>query len=90
MWDDGTDAPVLHGGSRPGRAANVDRNRLQGARQVYDDYSPSAPTYNPELFRRRFRMNRQLFLRIALAVFNYDNYFTQQMDALKVPGLSPL
>jgi hypothetical protein len=90
VWDDDTGAPVQHGGSRPGRSANIDRNRVHGARQIYDDYFSTTPTYGPELFRRRFRMNRQLFLRIAAGVQKFDNYFTQMMDALKLPGLSPL
>ena len=40
------------------------RNPLQGHQRLFLDYFVDPPVYPPKLFRRRFRMNRSLFLRI--------------------------
>ena len=34
------------------------RNRVEGHERLYRDYFAKLPTYSPNLFRRRFRMNR--------------------------------
>ncbi|KAF8392897.1 hypothetical protein HHK36_021137 [Tetracentron sinense] len=49
-----------------------------------------SPVYPPILFRRRFRMQRSLFLRIQYAVEAYDPYFVQKIDAIGMLGLSSL
>src|SRR5436305_9869052 len=67
-----------HGGSSTGRRV-INRERQQ-----------ENPTYNDELFRRRFRMRRSLFLPIVEAVAAHDEYFMQKRDAAMVLGLSPL
>ena len=33
------------------------RNRVEGHEKLYRDYFAKSPTYPPNLFRRRFRMN---------------------------------
>lgn len=35
-------------------------------------------------------MNKPLFLRIVNALGQWDEYFTQRVDALGQPGLSPI
>ncbi|KAJ0567004.1 putative harbinger transposase-derived protein [Helianthus annuus] len=53
------------------------------------DYFDEAPTFsNPEIFRRRFRMSKRLFLRIVDDLeANYD-YFKQKADARGTLGFT--
>lgn len=79
------------GGSRPGKAPNLDRSHLQGHQGLLRDYFVDGPQCFPaEKFRRRYRMNRNLFLRIVDAVTLHDPYFVQKPDAVGRLGLSPL
>ena len=68
----------------------IDRNHLAGHRRLYDDYFAEEPVYPPNLFRRKFRMRRSLFLRILSKVEAHEPYFTQKRNAAKKLGLSPL
>jgi hypothetical protein len=77
------------GGSRPGKRKNIDRNRNEMGKQLLSDYFGDQPTFGPELFRRRFRMRRELFLRILDDVTENDKYFLQKSDAVGVLGLLP-
>lgn len=74
----------------PGKAANVDRDRISSHRRLMGDYFNENATYDCHTFRRRFRMRRSLFLRIVDAVASHDPYFTQRRDALGMPGLSSI
>ena len=42
-----------------------ERHREEGHTLLWNDYFADNPTYSPALFRRRFRMNKSLFLRIV-------------------------
>ena len=66
------------------------RNRVEGHERLYRDYFAKSPTYPPNLFRMRFRMNRSLFVRILSNMEVYDPYFVQKNDAVGNIGLSPL
>ena len=66
------------------------RNRVKGHKRLYRDYFVEPPIYPPNLFRKRFRMNRTLFLRILFMVENYDLYFVQTKNAAEITGLSSL
>ena len=77
------------GGSKFGRK-EIDRNRLQGHLQLYNDYFSSNPTYPDEFFCRRFRMRHSLFLKLADAIVLEDTYFIQKRDAAGRLGFSPL
>ena len=66
------------------------RNRVQGHERLYRDYFAEPPIYPLNLFRRRFRMNRTIFLRILFMVENYDPYFVQTKNAVGIMGLSSL
>ncbi|XP_050248607.1 uncharacterized protein LOC126695849 [Quercus robur] len=79
-------------GSTPQRKHRqyIERNHLAGHRRLYDDYFAEEPVYPPNLFRRRFRMRRSLFLRILSRVEAHEPYFTQKRNAAKKLGLSPL
>ncbi|XP_057803251.1 uncharacterized protein LOC131018553 [Salvia miltiorrhiza] len=54
------------------------------------DYFVPNPTYTSELFRRRFHMQKSLFLRIVDVVTANDKYFQQRPDCTGRQGLSPL
>ncbi|KAK9137520.1 hypothetical protein Sjap_008114 [Stephania japonica] len=76
-------------GSVPGHAM-INRNRENVDRNLFDDYFAENPRYNEDMFRRRYRMSRNLFLRIVDAVKSRDNYFQQGRDGVGKLGLSTL
>ncbi|XP_020262358.1 uncharacterized protein LOC109838318 [Asparagus officinalis] len=76
-------------GSVPGHLV-INRGREEGNSRLYSDYFSDNPTYVANLFRRRFRMQRSLFLRIVDAVREHDNYFIQKVDGVGRLGLSTL
>ncbi|KAK8957599.1 hypothetical protein KSP39_PZI000298 [Platanthera zijinensis] len=89
-------AAQLHGdelpryrGSTPGHAV-INRGRIEGDTRLWNDYFSDHPTYGETYFRRRFRMRKNLFLRIVAAVREHDNYFIQKKDGLETLGLSTL
>ncbi|XP_026397025.1 uncharacterized protein LOC113291745 [Papaver somniferum] len=65
------------------------RNRNEGAELLWRDYFCPNPTFPPNVFRRRFRMRRQLFNRIVTDVVGVNRYFVQKIDACGVMGLNP-
>jgi hypothetical protein len=79
---------VNSGGSIPGRRT-VYRNTEEGHRRLMEDYFGPNPVYNDDLFRRRFRMKKSLFLRIMEGVMGIDAYFTQKKNCAGKSGLSP-
>ncbi|XP_066338609.1 protein ALP1-like [Miscanthus floridulus] len=76
-----------HGGSVEGHRV-LYRDREGGHDRMFRDYLADNPTYGPEIFRRRYRMSRELFLRIMNAVEAHDEYFVQKRNAANVLGLS--
>ncbi|KAK1685326.1 hypothetical protein QYE76_046174 [Lolium multiflorum] len=44
------------------------------------DYFNDDATHSPKKFRRRFRMNKELFLKIVHSVRKYDKYFMTNQD----------
>ncbi|TYZ67885.1 hypothetical protein PybrP1_012146 [[Pythium] brassicae (nom. inval.)] len=74
------------GGSLPGRAANIDRGRAAGDQRLHDDYFADRPVFGSQLFRRRFRMSRQVFERLQQGVAAADESFNQRQDAAGVGG----
>nr|VDD55450.1 unnamed protein product [Brassica oleracea] len=51
--------------NNPTRRAYIERDWELEHNQLWNDYFKKNPTYPPEMFKRRFRMNKQLFLRIV-------------------------
>ncbi|XP_024004074.1 putative nuclease HARBI1 [Eutrema salsugineum] len=77
--------------SRPKqRRAYVERDRQEGHNRLWNDYFSDIPTYPATYFRRRFRMNKSLFVRIVEKLSNEVRFFRQKRDALGKPGLSAL
>lgn len=70
------------GGSRIGRAPNLNRDSSAGHERLMQDYFVNIPVYGEHVFRRRFRMSRRLFLQIVRCLGESDVYFTQRADAL--------
>ncbi|KAL6503173.1 hypothetical protein OROHE_023802 [Orobanche hederae] len=79
-----------HGGSVP-RRRFIKRERHERHELIMNDYFKGENSkYTPEQFRRRFRMDVELFNRILEAVEGYDNYFKPKIDDVGKCGLSPL
>ena len=69
---------------------HINRPREEAHAKLVNDYFSENPLYPSNIFRRRFRMSRLLFLRIVDALGQWSPYFTQRVDALNRLGLSPL
>ncbi|XP_013632977.1 PREDICTED: uncharacterized protein LOC106338579 [Brassica oleracea var. oleracea] len=76
--------------NKPKRRAYIERDREQGQNQLWDDYFSDHPTYSADMFRRHFRMNKPLFLRIVDRLSNEVPYFQQRRNAHGRFGLSAL
>ena len=65
-------------GSKPGKARNIDRERVRFHYQLRKDYFDPNPTYNARMVRRRFRMRRELFDRIKKELLRNHNELSGQ------------
>ncbi|XP_062206263.1 uncharacterized protein LOC133908286 [Phragmites australis] len=77
------------GGSVPGRKC-INRYRHEGHMRLFNDYFADPPVYPDYIFRRRFRMKRDLFMKIVAAVEEKDPWFVQRRNAAGELGLSAL
>ena len=64
------------------------RDRVSGHSRMLNDYFVENPVYDETLFRRRFRLNRSLFLRILHTLQQHNDYFVQRRNAANTVGLS--
>ena len=73
------------------RRITVARDRLKGARDLYDDYfiRPN-PVFHEGVFQRRFRMSSRLYARIEEEVTKYDDYFKLKYDCCGKLSFSPM
>ncbi|KAL6228529.1 hypothetical protein ACLB2K_002478 [Fragaria x ananassa] len=85
--EEGDEAESRRRGAIPGHITYY-RDRETAAYNIYMDYFAEVPVYPEHKFRRRYRMSRSLFLRIADAVKDHDNFFMQQRDGIGKPGLT--
>ena len=76
-------------GSVPAREI-IHRDRFAGNLRIVADYFADPPVYSAKLFRRRFRMSRELFLRIVASVEAHDDYFRQRPNAVGLLGATAL
>ena len=76
------------GGSRSGRVANIERDRVIIDAQIHKDYFAERPTHRPNIFRRRYRMRRSHFCFNLKRMCTRDVYFVQKRDAAGLLGLS--
>ncbi|XP_022030487.1 uncharacterized protein LOC110931398 [Helianthus annuus] len=66
-----------------------EQDRRAADDRLMKDYFDEAPTFpNPEVFRRRFRMCKRLFLRILDDLESNYNYFKQKADAKGTLGFT--
>ncbi|XP_010456622.1 PREDICTED: uncharacterized protein LOC104738085 [Camelina sativa] len=72
------------------RRVHIDRGREEGHTRLWNDYLSDNPTYTNAMFRRRFRMNKPLFIRIVTTIENGVPYLRQRRDATGRLGLSAL
>nr|XP_023884048.1 uncharacterized protein LOC111996320 [Quercus suber] len=82
-------ASTSHCGSVLGRRI-IQRDHEQGHQRLFQDYFAESPVYPLNVFQRRFRMSRSLFLRIKSNLKEKDEYFVQKRNAAGVLGLSSL
>jgi hypothetical protein len=71
------------GGSVPGKAPNKNRQRDAGALLLYSDYFADNAINTPKEFHRRFRMNKDLFMKIVQSVREYDDYFKYKKNCTR-------
>ncbi|XP_056843104.1 uncharacterized protein LOC108832436 [Raphanus sativus] len=72
------------------KRAYIERNREEGHTRLWNDYFAENPTYEAHLFRRRFRMNKELFMSIVYGLSQNVPFFQHKPDATGRLGLSPL
>ncbi|XP_019087537.1 PREDICTED: uncharacterized protein LOC104728477 [Camelina sativa] len=72
------------------RRVHINRDHEEGHARLWNDYFSDNPTYTQAMFRRRFRMNKPLFIRIVNAIENGVPYFRKRRDATGRLGLSAL
>ena len=72
------------------KRAYIDREREDGHNRLWNDYFCENATYPNHLFRRRFRMNKPLFMRIVTRLANEVSFFQRRRDATGRLGLSGL
>ncbi|XP_017217329.1 uncharacterized protein LOC108194901 [Daucus carota subsp. sativus] len=68
----------------------IRRNHNQRHERLFRDFFAENPVYSSNLFRRRFRMSRPLFIRILNEVESYEPYFVQKRDNCGRLGLSSM
>ena len=67
------------GGSKVGKATNMNRFRAEYDKLLKDDYFGENPIYSPAHFRRRFRMHRSLFEKILEDLVEANPYYRRKM-----------
>ena len=73
-------------GSRPGKRRNKERHHQTGTMLLDSDYFADNATHTPKEFRRRFRMNKDMFMKIVFGVREYDDYFMCTKDCTGLWG----
>ncbi|XP_057247413.1 uncharacterized protein LOC130589834 [Beta vulgaris subsp. vulgaris] len=68
----------------------IPRDHEGGADRPFNDYFSPNPVYPEHIFRRRFRLGRDLFVKIVNVVEQRCDYFKQRKDVAQQLGLSPL
>lgn len=73
-----------------GPRRSIPRDHVGAHQRLVEDYFAPEPLYPESMFRTRFRMNRNLFLRIVNSLGQWSPYFTYRVDCAGRVGLSPL
>ncbi|XP_021769830.1 uncharacterized protein LOC110734076 [Chenopodium quinoa] len=67
-----------------------ERDHEDGHNRLWNDYFTDPPVFPPNLFRRRFRMRKHVFLRIVHTLDEGHQFFQQRQDATGRFGASAL
>ena len=70
--------------------AVIDRDHVAAHQRLYEDYFAEYPRFPANMFRRRFRMRRELFMRIVRALERQYLCFRFRHDAAGRPGHTPI
>ncbi|GJT51264.1 ALP1-like protein isoform X1 [Tanacetum coccineum] len=68
----------------------IERGREDGQHACWAVTSIIEPVFPPCKFRRMFRMNKVLFMKIVDVLSDHYDYFKPRHDALGIKGLSPI
>ncbi|XP_047943039.1 uncharacterized protein LOC125189855 [Salvia hispanica] len=68
----------------------IHRDHEQAHLRLFTDYFSRDPRWSGQMFHRRFRMRKPLFLRIINAIAAHDSYFKQTTDAVGRQSISTL
>jgi hypothetical protein len=71
------------GGSVPRKAPNKNHQRDAGALLLYSNYFADNAINTSKEFRRQFRMNQELLIKIVQGVREYDDYFKYKKDCTR-------
>ena len=80
----------VNGGSKIGRNKNKDRQMMEGHLMLVVDYFADDPSHGSKAFRRRFRMKKEVYLRIVQSVREFDDYFMLKKDCIGMVGFSSI
>ncbi|XP_010496497.1 PREDICTED: uncharacterized protein LOC104773559 [Camelina sativa] len=72
------------------KRVHIERKREEGHQRLWDDYFREDATYSPKIFRRHFRMNKPLFMRIVERLSTEVPYFEQRRNGHGRLGLSAI
>ncbi|MFS7995571.1 putative harbinger transposase-derived protein [Helianthus anomalus] len=75
--------------SRP-KKKMVDRDRIRANEVLMNDYFVENPLYNAETFRDRFRLPKQLFLKIVGDIETSKEWFPERYNARGKPSFTPI
>ncbi|OWZ09519.1 Transposon protein [Phytophthora megakarya] len=76
--------------SKKRRSANLVRDHVWAYKRFWKYYLSNKATYTDEQFRRRFRMNKVLFLSLVNALGDTDIYFSWRKDCTESTMLESL
>jgi hypothetical protein len=78
------------GGSKPDKRRNINQNHQVGAMLLDPNYFADDATHSPKKFRRPFRMNKDLFMKIVFGVWEYDEYFMIKQNCTGLWGFTSI
>ena len=73
--------PAVWGGSRPGKAPNLEQHRVMYSHLLYNDFWGPSPVYNAMYFKKLFKLPIGLVDEIVERIVLQDTYFIQETDA---------
>jgi hypothetical protein len=68
----------------------IERDLASGHTRIFRDYFAENPVYPDNVFRRRFRISRNLFAKIESDLVSHDDYFQQKANCTGKLGASSL